>query len=139
VPTHHNLYDAFGWQPPTFGHVGLLTDLKGQKLSKRNFDLDISAFRNMGVLPDALSNFVALLGWSHTQKKDTMDLQELAKNVCSPVLMRLIRVLMNSTSSFLRNLPRETQKYHLTSSGSFKGSMRKGSSPLLRPLMMFSL
>ncbi|ELR02315.1 Glutamate--tRNA ligase mitochondrial [Pseudogymnoascus destructans] len=80
VPTHHHLYDAFGWQPPTFGHVGLLTDLNGQKLSKRNFDLDISAFRNMGVLPDALSNFVALLGWSHTQKKDTMDIQELAKN-----------------------------------------------------------
>ncbi|KFY66916.1 hypothetical protein V496_01854 [Pseudogymnoascus sp. VKM F-4515 (FW-2607)] len=80
VPTHLNLYDAFGWQPPTFGHVGLLTDLNGQKLSKRNFDLDISAFRKMGVLPDALSNFVALLGWSHTRKMDTMDLQELAQN-----------------------------------------------------------
>ncbi|KFX94546.1 hypothetical protein O988_06242 [Pseudogymnoascus sp. VKM F-3808] len=80
VPTHLHLYDAFGWQPPTFGHVGLLTDLNGQKLSKRNFDLDISAFRSMGVLPDALTNFVALLGWSHTRKKDTMDLQELAQN-----------------------------------------------------------
>lgn len=69
--------------------MGLLTDLSGQKLSKRNFDLDISAFRNMGVLPDALSNFVALLGWSHTRKKDTMDLQELAQNVCCPVIVHL--------------------------------------------------
>ena len=85
MPTHLHLYDAFGWQPPTFGHVGLLTDLNGQKLSKRNFDLDISAFRSMGVLPDALTNFVALLGWSHTRRKDTMDLHELAQNVCWPV------------------------------------------------------
>lgn len=119
--------------------MGLLTDLNGQKLSKRNFDLDISAFRKMGVLPDALSNFVALLGWSHTRKMDTMDLQELAQNVCWPVLTYLMHVLTNLTSSFLPNLPKETQKYRLTSSGSFKGSMREGSSPLLRPPMMFSL
>lgn len=82
MPTHLQIYEAFGWHPPVFGHVGLLTDLKGQKLSKRNFDLDISAFKRMGILPDSLANFVALLGWSHTRTKDMMNLQELIQNVC---------------------------------------------------------
>ena len=76
------LYDAFKWTPPVFAHVGLLTDQNRQKLSKRNMDLNISALRrNVGVLPESLTNFVALLGWSHNRKSDIMDLQELIDNV----------------------------------------------------------
>jgi glutamyl-tRNA synthetase len=76
------MYHAFHWTPPAFAHVGLLTDQQHQKLSKRNIDIDISAFRdNMGVFPETLTNYVALLGWSHQKRNDVMDLQELIGNV----------------------------------------------------------
>lgn len=79
TPKHLALYNAFGWTPPAFAHVGLLVDEAGHKLSKRNFDTDIAHFRDMGVLPSTLGNFVALLGWSHGQKSDLMELQELVR------------------------------------------------------------
>ena len=82
TPKHLAMYQAFGWEPPAFAHVGLLTDIHGQKLSKRNMDVDVASYRDkMGILPEALINFVALLGWSHGKKKDFMGMQDLMKNV----------------------------------------------------------
>ena len=82
TPKHIALYDAFKWKPPAYAHVGLLQDTNGQKLSKRNLDLDISAFRDtMEVFPETLVNFVALLGWSHSKKSDVMDLGQLIESV----------------------------------------------------------
>lgn len=76
------MYYAFQWTPPAFAHVGLLTDQNHQKLSKRNMDIDISTFRDrMGVFPETLTNYVALLGWSHQKQNDVMDLQKLVDNV----------------------------------------------------------
>lgn len=80
TPKHLAIYHAFGWQPPAFAHVGLLVDEVGQKLSKRKLDTDISKFRDSGILPEALVNFVALLGWSHSQKSDFMSLPQLVEN-----------------------------------------------------------
>lgn len=77
TPKHIALYAAFGWKPPAFAHVGLLVDEQGNKLSKRNFDTDISAFREMEIFPETLTNFASLLGWSHNEKSDVMDLQRL--------------------------------------------------------------
>ncbi|PGH04415.1 glutamate-tRNA ligase [Polytolypa hystricis UAMH7299] len=77
TPMHVALYKAFQWQPPKFGHVTLLVDENGQKLSKRNADIDIASYRNQGVLPDTLVNFSALLGWSHTHKSDIMTMKEI--------------------------------------------------------------
>src|SRR5450432_1699216 len=83
TPKHLALYDAFQWEPPAFAHVGLLTDKNGQKLSKRNLDLDVSSYRDkMGIFPETLTNFVTLLGWSHGQGKDIMDLRQLVEIVC---------------------------------------------------------
>lgn len=80
TPKHLALYEAFGWTPPAFAHVGLLVDEAGHKLSKRKLDTDISNFSRMGILPESLVNFVALLGWSHTQKSDVMSLAQLVDN-----------------------------------------------------------
>lgn len=80
TPKHLALYEAFGWAPPAFAHVGLLVDDAGHKLSKRKMDTDISNFSKMGILPESLVNFVALLGWSHTQKSDVMSLGQLVDN-----------------------------------------------------------
>jgi glutamyl-tRNA synthetase len=81
TPKHLAMYQAFGWQPPAYAHVGLLQDASRQKLSKRNLDLDIQAFKNDGFFPEALVNHVALMGWSHTLGNDFLPLRELVNNV----------------------------------------------------------
>lgn len=75
---HMALYNAFNWEPPKFGHVPLLVEKSGQKLSKRNSDIDITFFKDkQGIFPETLVNFAALLGWSHSQKSDTFSLEDL--------------------------------------------------------------
>lgn len=64
TPKHISLYHAFGWSPPEFIHIPLLTSLGDKKLSKRQGDLNILSLKDKGVLPEALINFVALFGWS---------------------------------------------------------------------------
>jgi glutamyl-tRNA synthetase len=80
TPKHIAMYSAFGWEPPQFAHVGLLVDEHGNKLSKRNFDTDITAFKEMEIFPETLTNFAALLGWSHKEKSDVMEMRELINN-----------------------------------------------------------
>ena len=77
TPLHVAMYAAKGWTPPIFAHVPLLVDQNNQKLSKRNLDTDISSYKANGVFRESLTNFAALLGWSHQRKNDVMDLSEL--------------------------------------------------------------
>lgn len=77
---HVALYDAFGWKPPKFGHVGLLTDENHNKLSKRNFDTDVRTLKDKhGLLPSALNNFLLLLGWRNPTTKDTQTMEGMIK------------------------------------------------------------
>ncbi|KAK3080984.1 hypothetical protein LTS18_011269 [Coniosporium uncinatum] len=80
TPKHLALYNAFGWTPPQFAHVGLLVNEQGQKLSKRDLATDIASWKDRGVFPEALVNFVALLGWSHNVGSDFMSLSQLVEN-----------------------------------------------------------
>uniref|UniRef100_A0A093XK95 Glutamate--tRNA ligase, mitochondrial n=1 Tax=Talaromyces marneffei PM1 TaxID=1077442 RepID=A0A093XK95_TALMA len=77
TPMHVALYNAFDWTPPEFGHVPLLVDQNGQKLSKRNSNIDISFYRDSGILPSTLLNYAALLGWSHNQKSEVFSLKDM--------------------------------------------------------------
>ncbi|KAG9246737.1 hypothetical protein BJ878DRAFT_495861 [Calycina marina] len=77
TPMHIALYQAFGWQEPKFAHISLLVDKDNQKLSKRVQSANIRTLREEGILPEALTNFVALLGWSHDKKSDLLSMQEL--------------------------------------------------------------
>ncbi|KAA8567825.1 hypothetical protein EYC84_008280 [Monilinia fructicola] len=74
---HVAMYQAFGWEPPTFAHVGLLLDKDRKKLSKRDGAIDVATYRDAGYFPETVTNFVALLGWSHNRSYDTMSMQEL--------------------------------------------------------------
>ncbi|KAH9216884.1 hypothetical protein DL95DRAFT_387050 [Leptodontidium sp. 2 PMI_412] len=80
TPKHLAMYEAFGWKPPAFAHVGLLLDRNRQKLSKRTGSKDISTYRELGIFPETLTNFVALLGWSHNEAMDVMDMKTLIRN-----------------------------------------------------------
>ncbi len=64
TPKHVLLYRALGWEPPVFVHVPLVLGPDGKKLSKRHGAVSISEFRKQGYLPEALFNFLALVGWS---------------------------------------------------------------------------
>jgi glutamyl-tRNA synthetase len=68
---------ALGAQPPAFGHVPLLFGPDRQKLSKRHGAQSVEEFREMGYLPQALVNFLALLGWSPGDDREVLDLPEL--------------------------------------------------------------
>ncbi|TAQ90252.1 hypothetical protein B7494_g1441 [Chlorociboria aeruginascens] len=81
TPKHLAMYQAFGWQPPEFAHVGLLTNKDHQKLSKRDGALNISAYRDdLGIFPETLVNFLALHGWSHQGRTDVMGMEDLIRN-----------------------------------------------------------
>lgn len=61
----HHLYQAMGWTMPELTHIPLIHGPDGAKLSKRHGALGVDAYRDMGVLPDALCNYLLRLGWSH--------------------------------------------------------------------------
>lgn len=89
TPKHLVIYNAFGWNPPRFAHVGLLQDARQNKLSKRdlsNVSLDLRKLQDEGVFPEALVNYVALYGWSHTGTSDFLPMKELINVVCLYVL-----------------------------------------------------
>jgi glutamyl-tRNA synthetase len=62
---HIQIFNAFGWDIPKFGHVPLIHGPDGAKLSKRHGALGIDAYRSMGYLPEAVCNCLLRLGWSH--------------------------------------------------------------------------
>lgn len=64
APVHLQLYEAFGWAPPTLAHMPLILAPGGGKLSKRHGSTAMEEFRKDGYLPEALMNYLALLGWS---------------------------------------------------------------------------
>ncbi|TVY62259.1 Mitochondrial glutamate--tRNA ligase, partial [Lachnellula suecica] len=81
TPKHLALYEAFGWQPPSFAHVSLLVDKDGAKLSKRTGSIDLAEWRDKkGIFPETLTNFVSLLGWSHKGSNDVMGIEDLIRN-----------------------------------------------------------
>jgi glutamyl-tRNA synthetase len=64
APVHIKLYEAFGWSAPQFAHMPLILAPGGGKLSKRHGSTAMEEFRSQGYLPEALMNYLALLGWS---------------------------------------------------------------------------
>jgi nondiscriminating glutamyl-tRNA synthetase len=70
TPKHILLYQAFGWTPPSFAHLPLLLRTDRSKLSKRMNDLFVSSLADRGLLPSAVVNFVAMLGWAPTDGRE---------------------------------------------------------------------
>ncbi|MBN43045.1 MAG: glutamate--tRNA ligase [Alphaproteobacteria bacterium] len=61
----HHLFTACGWQPPDYAHIPLIHGTDGAKLSKRHGALGVDAYEEMGILPEAMCNYLLRLGWSH--------------------------------------------------------------------------
>ena len=77
LPKHLLLFEMFGWQPPRFAHVPLLLNADRSKLSKRQGSVSVEEYVTKGYLPEALINFIALLGWNPGTTQELFTLQEL--------------------------------------------------------------
>ena len=74
---HVLLREAWGFAEPGYCHLPLIMDMKGRKLSKRDGDVDVFSFRRGGYLPEALVNFIALLGWWPPGDRERLSLTEM--------------------------------------------------------------
>ena len=79
TPKHIILYNFFGWELPVFAHISLLRNPDKSKLSKRKNPVWTSYYLDQGIFPEALLNYLALMGWSHPEGKDIFSLEEYIK------------------------------------------------------------
>jgi glutamyl-tRNA synthetase len=79
TPKQIMLYEALGATLPTFAHVPMILGPDGKRLSKRHGATSAEAYREQGILPEALFNFLALLGWSAGDDREVMDPSELVQ------------------------------------------------------------
>jgi len=79
TPKHIYLYEALGFEKPTFVHLPTVLNKSGKKLSKRNDDASVEDFRLKGYLPEALVNYLALVGWSPESNEEILSLDEMVK------------------------------------------------------------
>ncbi len=79
TPKYNRLYEAFGWEIPVYVHLPLITDEEHKKLSKRSGHSSFEDIIEQGFLPEAVVNFIALLGWSPEENKEIFTLDELIK------------------------------------------------------------
>jgi len=79
TPKHLYLYRWLGWEPPRFAHLPLLLNEDRSKMSKRSGDIAAQDYRAKGYLPDALMNFLALLGWNPGDEQELFSRPELVR------------------------------------------------------------
>ncbi len=80
TPRHLLLYQALGFEPPQFAHLPMILGADRAKLSKRHGAVSITEYRERGYLPEAMVNFLALLGWSLDDRTELLSRQELIDN-----------------------------------------------------------
>ncbi len=79
TPIHVLLYRAFGWEPPHFAHLPMVMGKDGSKLSKRHGATSVIEFRRQGYLPEAIVNYVTMLGWSYDDSREFFTREELER------------------------------------------------------------
>src|SRR3989338_6901625 len=79
TPKQILLYKALGFPLPVFAHIPLILSKEGGRLSKRHGATSIFEYKNMGFLPDALVNYLSLMGWSPGDDREILALDEIVK------------------------------------------------------------
>ncbi|MFI5268009.1 MAG: glutamate--tRNA ligase, partial [Chloroflexota bacterium] len=80
TPKHLALYQAFGWEPPRFAHMPLLRNPDKSKVSKRKNPTSLLWYEQQGYLPEAMLNFLALLGWSMPDGREIFTFDDIVAN-----------------------------------------------------------
>lgn len=81
TPKHFLLYEFFGWERPLFFHTPLLSNPDHSKLSKRQGHTNVSWYQENGFLPEAILNFLTLMGWSFSEGKEVFTLSEFIQKM----------------------------------------------------------
>lgn len=79
TPKHLMLYQTFGWEHPQFAHLPLILGSDRSKLSKRHGAKAVSEFKKEGFLPEAILNYMSLLGWTPPAEKEILSLDEMVE------------------------------------------------------------
>jgi glutamyl-tRNA synthetase len=79
TPKHVALYQAFGWEAPQWAHMPLLRNKDKSKISKRKNPVSLDYYRDAGILPEALRNFLGLMGWSIAADREKFTLDEMVR------------------------------------------------------------
>ena len=115
TPKYNLIYEAFGWTPPIYVHVPPVMKDAQHKLSKRNGDASFQDLVAKGYLPEAIINYIALLGWNPGTEQEIFSLDELKKVFSaerlnkSPAIFDIVKLTwMNGC--YIRELPEE--KFH---------------------------
>ena len=85
---HIALFRAFGVEPPKFAHIPLILNPEGSKMSKRDQGAALSAYTDGGFLPEAVNNYLSLLGWSPKDNTEKLSLDELVERFDLPQILR---------------------------------------------------
>ena len=112
TPKHLVLFRAFGWEPPRFAHMPLLRNPDKSKVSKRKNPTSLLWYERQGYLPEAMLNFLALLGWSMPDGSEFFGLEDLAREFTFERVVRSGPVfamdkLQAINGQYIRNLPSE--------------------------------
>lgn len=115
TPKYNLLYDAFGWQKPVYIHCPPVMKDEHHKLSKRNGDASFQDLVAKGYLPEAIINYIALLGWSPETDQEIYTLEELkkafnVKRIGTSGAIFDIEKLKWMNGMYLRNM--DIEKYH---------------------------
>src|ERR1041385_4689024 len=79
TPKHIELYKALGATPPNFAHIPLILNRDGSKMSKRDEGASIATYMEQGYVPEAVRNYLCLLGWSPKDNREKIDIHEVVK------------------------------------------------------------
>ncbi|MFA5047662.1 MAG: glutamate--tRNA ligase [Patescibacteria group bacterium] len=80
TPKHILLFQCFGWEAPLYAHLSWVLNADKSKLSKRQGDVAVEDYQKKGYLPEALINYLALLGWNPGTEQEIFSLKELIQN-----------------------------------------------------------
>ncbi len=114
-PKYQRLYEAFGWNPPKYVHLPLITDENHKKLSKRCGHSSFEDLVEQGFLTEAIVNFIALLGWSPEDNQEIFSLEELIEKFDyrhvskSPAVFDLVK-LKWMNGEYMKSM--EFEKFH---------------------------
>ena len=136
TPKHIYLYEAFGWEAPTFMHMPLLLGEDGRKLSKRKNPTSIEYYKETGFLPEAFANFLTLMGYSMPDDKEIYTLDEIVKDfdisrVGKSGAFFDVRKLDWLNQQYIINEFNETELLHKLNEWAFNDTMMKKLMPLI--------
>jgi glutamyl-tRNA synthetase len=85
---HLALFRAFGVEPPQYGHIPLILNIDGTKMSKRDTGASLQSYIDGGYTPEAIVNYLYLLGWSPKENREIMAIEEVIKMFDLPQILR---------------------------------------------------